>query len=75
MSSVIIKKKKSLLPKIISRIKGEFSSAEQEGISSNVSLDDVRMTDKEMATIASRRNELKTAKWCNSDAVVIFNDL
>ena len=73
MDSVIKKKKKSLLPRIIGRIKNDSSPHGQDGVVSDIPLDDVSTNSDDIVTIASRRNELKKAKHGNTDAVVTFN--
>ena len=72
MSSVIKKKNKSLLAKIIVGIKADPLPSEQGIFASDVPLDDVCIDDCDAALIASRRNDLRTTKHGNSDAMVIF---
>jgi hypothetical protein len=74
MSSVIKKKKKTMLGKILNKIKVKPLPSEQEGINNNVPLADIRIDSGEIATIALKRDELKTAKQNNSNAMVTFND-
>jgi len=72
MGGVFKKKKKSLLAKIIGKIKGEPMSFEQRDISPDVTFNDIRTDDDVSDAIASRRNELKAAKHDNSDVAVIM---
>ena len=74
MSSVVKKKKKTLLEKIFRKIKPELFSNAQRDIDCNIPFYDIRTESGDIATIASRRNELKSANQCNFDAMVIFND-
>ena len=73
MGRVVKKKKKSLFAKTVEKIKGKASSNIQDGINSDVSLSDLRISDADMAAIVSRRDELRAAKHGVSDAMVRFN--
>ena len=73
MGSVIKKKKKTLLVKIIEKIKHTSLSDEKRDIEINIPLDDIRTDSNDIITIASRRNDLKNKKHDNSDAMVIFS--
>jgi hypothetical protein len=73
MSSVIAKKKKTLLDKILEKVKKNILPSEQGGINCDIPLADVWTDDEEKNTIISRRSELKTILHGNSDAVITFN--
>jgi len=72
MSSVIKKKKKTLLEKIIGKIKADPLPNEERNFASDVLLNDIRINDGDAAFIASRRNDLRAGRHGNSDAMVIF---
>ena len=74
MSSVIKKKKKPLTATVIDIIKRKSTSQGQEDIVSDSHYGDNRTTDNDIATIASRRNELKAMRHENTDAIVRIND-
>lgn len=75
MSSVIKKKKKSLLAKIIGGIKAGPLPNEEGNFASDIPLDDVCIADGDAALIASRRNDLRAGRHGNSDAMVIFDNV
>jgi hypothetical protein len=70
MSSVVKKKKKTLIAKIIEKAKGESNPQEQEGIALDIPLSDTRTNGVDMETILSRRNELRAMQHSNSDVMV-----
>ncbi len=74
MSSVIKKKRKTLLENILGKIKPNLSSIEKRDIKCNIPLNDARIDDVEIAIITSRRNELRNVKHGNSDAIVVFGN-
>lgn len=74
MSSVIKEKRKPLLKRVIDKIKPEPLLCEERGIDPNVSLNDIHTRREDIATIASRRNELKGSKQDKSDAMVAFRN-
>jgi len=72
MSNVIKKKKKSLLSRIIGKIKGGSFQHGQDDFTSDVPLNDICTNGEDINAIESRRNELRAAKHGNSDAMVNF---
>ena len=72
MSNVVKEKRKPLLSRVIGRIKVS-SSHGQEGVASDVPLDDVRTDGEDIVTIASRRSEIRKAIHGNTDAMVTFD--
>ena len=73
MSSVIGKKKQTLLEKFIGKIKAEPLMNEQRDMDGNIPLADIYINDDDMQTIVSRRKELRTSKHDNKNVKVIFN--
>jgi hypothetical protein len=73
MVRVVKKKKKPLLASIIKRLKGDFSPSEQGDIISDVPFSNISANDDKVATINSRRNELKTVRYHSMDAMVTFD--
>jgi len=73
MRGVIKKKRKSWFARLFGNIRSNPSPHEQEDITLDVPLGDVRIDDDEMATIEARRNELRAARHGNSNATVTFN--
>ena len=71
MKSVVQKKKKSLFGKIAQKIESEFTSREDKHVSSDVTLDDSCRNSEETVIIKSRRDELKSAKYDNSEEIII----
>lgn len=71
MVSVVKRKNKSLLAKIIEKIKSERFPPEQ-CLALDIPFSDIRLGDDIANSIASRRAELRTAKHGNTDAVVTF---
>jgi hypothetical protein len=74
MSSVVKKKKKTLFARIIGKIKNEPAQYDQGDIDRNIPLDDIHTEISDLAVIATRRNELRVAKYSNSDVIVTFED-
>ena len=70
---VVVKKKKPLFAKIIRKIKGGSVINEQKYVNPEVSLGDVHINGEDISTIDLMRNELKTMKHGNTDAVVTFD--
>ena len=73
MSCVIKKNKKPLLARVIGKIKTEPLPYQQDGVASDVPLNEIRTGDDDIAIIVSRRGELRAVKHGGSDAMVIFN--
>lgn len=73
MSSVVENKKKTLLEKIFYKIKPETLLHERRDIDCNIPLNDIRIDTGDTDAIALKRNELRTVKHGNSDAVITFN--
>lgn len=74
MSSIVKKKKKSLLAKIIDRLLRGSSLYKQEDMVINDSFDDVRISEDEITTIASRRTEMSISEQYQPDATVTFHN-
>ena len=73
MSSVIKKKNRSLLAKIIGEIKANPLQREQGNFVSDIPLDNVCIDDDgDAALIASRRNDLRAIKHGDSDVMVVL---
>jgi len=72
MGNVIKKKKKSLLSRIIGKIKSDSLTHVQDGFASDVPLNESRTNGEDITAIESRRNELRIDKHGNSDAMVNF---
>jgi len=72
MKGFLNKKKKPLFARIIEKIKGDHAPYEQELYFNVISFKDIRKDNDELAVIMSRRDELKSEKHGNSDAVVTY---
>ena len=70
MSSVVKNKEKPLLSKIAEKIKPESSPQDQKAFASDIPIDDIRIDEADAAVIESRRNELRSVKHGNSEAMV-----
>ena len=73
MDGVVKKKKKSWFARFFGKTKDSPLSHEQEGMAFDVPLDDVRTDEEEAVAIAQRREELRAARFGNSDTVVTFD--
>jgi len=74
MKSVVKRKRKSILQRIVGKVKENSSTHEQDSSVSDVPLDDIRMCMSDMASISTRRNELKKTKHSKTDTIVSFYD-
>jgi hypothetical protein len=74
MNSVIKKTKKTLLTKIIGKIKADPLSNDKRDMDYIIPLDNNRTYNEDMALIAFRRNELKSVKHDGSDTMVTVRD-
>ena len=69
MRNVVKRRKKTLLLRIIDKVRGETSSSEQGEIKE---FDNKRTNADEDSSIAIRRNELKTVQHDNLDVTVSY---
>jgi len=73
MGSVVRKKKNSLFVRILDKVKAKSLQIEREDPNCDITLSDIRTDSGDLVIIASRRDELRAAKYGNSDAVIIFD--
>ena len=71
MGCVVRKQRKTLLSRILRKLKTELSSHEQRTISEDVFLEATRVNDVDNTAIESRRNDIRAVKHGNSDVIIV----
>jgi hypothetical protein len=74
MNSVVRKKKKTIIGRVIRKLESELTSKQKITISPNVYLDDSTLSDSDVVEIKTRRDELKVGKQDGSDVIIVIEN-